>query len=228
MKKFTRFYSIPCVRKMIAGRQANFIGKMIQGPPNQPSRNMITTCCDHKQQDGWLQTTRKNFMVENLHLLFQDITTVHIDHYRSLRDWIHKASNKKYWNQLVNRLLHLSTLLPEHPAAWGPLPSWSVHWATNNNQRPANHDEDNGDNENNNDNGNDKSNGRHQPPPSPQHAPSPREPPTSSLSPPTQYKPKQWLNDPNFCAQVRRSMFHSLTILRLGLGASEIEIKIHY
>ena len=45
---------------------------------------------------------------------------------------------------------------------------------------------------------------------------------------PTQYKPKRWLNDPDFCEQVGRSMFHSLTILGLGLGASETEIKVHY
>jgi len=45
---------------------------------------------------------------------------------------------------------------------------------------------------------------------------------------PTQYKPKRWLNGPNFCKQVGRSMFHSLTILGLGLGTSETEIKVHY
>ena len=28
--------------------------------------------------------------------------------------------------------------------------------------------------------------------------------------------------------QVGRSMFHSLTILGLGLGASETEVKVHY
>ena len=45
---------------------------------------------------------------------------------------------------------------------------------------------------------------------------------------PAQYGPKRWLNDPDFCEQVGRSMFHSLTILGLGLGASETEIKVHY
>jgi len=43
------FYSIPCVGNMIASRQADFIGKMIRGPPDRPSRNMITACCDHKR-----------------------------------------------------------------------------------------------------------------------------------------------------------------------------------
>jgi len=44
------FYSIPCVQNMIASWQADFIGKMIQGPPDRPSRNMITVCCNHKQR----------------------------------------------------------------------------------------------------------------------------------------------------------------------------------
>ncbi len=64
------FYSIPCVRNMIAARQMDFIGKMMRGPPDRPSLNMITGCCDHKQRVGRPQMTGKNFMVKNLHLLF--------------------------------------------------------------------------------------------------------------------------------------------------------------
>ncbi len=45
-------------------------------------------------------------MVKNLRLLFQDVDTVNIDHFGSLQDWIHEATDKKYWNQLVKRLLH--------------------------------------------------------------------------------------------------------------------------
>jgi hypothetical protein len=109
-------------------------------------------------------------MVENLCLLFQDVTTVHIDHYGSLRDWIHKASNKKYWNKLVNCLLHPSTLLPEHPTGWGPLPSWCAHQAANNTQHPANHHKDKKKNNKDNDNnGNNKLDGCHHPPPPPHH-----------------------------------------------------------
>jgi hypothetical protein len=59
------FYNIPCVRNMIAARQMDFVGKMICGPPDRPSRNMITACCNHKQRVGRPQTTGKNFMVEN-------------------------------------------------------------------------------------------------------------------------------------------------------------------
>jgi hypothetical protein len=106
------FYSIPCVRKMIAARQMDFVGKMIRGPPNRPSCNMITACCDHKRRVGRPQTTGKNFMVENLRLLFQEVPSVHIDRHGSLRSWIHEASHEKYWCQLVERLLHPTTPLP--------------------------------------------------------------------------------------------------------------------
>jgi hypothetical protein len=70
-------------------------------------------------------------MVENLRLLFQDIPTVQIDRHGSLRSWIHEASNEKYWNQLVDRLLHPNTPTPERPADWGPQPSWQARRATN-------------------------------------------------------------------------------------------------
>ena len=47
---------------------------------------------------------------------------------------------------------------------------------------------------------------------------------TSSLD----WRVTRWLNDNVFCSMVGRSMYHSLTILGLGLGASEMEIKVHY
>jgi len=112
---------------MIAARQADFISKMIRGPPNQPSQNMITACCDHKRQVGCPQTTGGKIMVENdIRLLFQDVNTVYIDRFGLLRDRIHEASNEEYWNQLVARLLNPHMPLPERPEAWGPLPSWSA------------------------------------------------------------------------------------------------------
>ena len=176
------FYSIPCMRNMIASRQADFIGKMIRGPPNQPSRNMITACCDHKRRVGHPQTTGKNFMVENLRLQFQDVTTVNIDRFGLLRDWIHEASNEVYWNQLVARLLNPCTPIPERPEAWGPLPSWRARRDTSN-RRPAdyesddNDDEDrNHDNQNNRNDSDNESRERQQPPPTPQQTPPPHEP----------------------------------------------------
>jgi hypothetical protein len=43
-----------------------------------------------------------NFMVKNLHLLFHNIPTFQINRHGSLHSWIHEASNKKYWCQLVD------------------------------------------------------------------------------------------------------------------------------
>jgi hypothetical protein len=105
------FYSIPCVRNMIAAQQTDFIGKMMCGLQDQPSLNMITACCDHKRRVGRPQTTGKIFMVENL----REVNTVHIDRFGSLQDLINEASNEDYWNQLVKRLLHPDTPLPERP-----------------------------------------------------------------------------------------------------------------
>ena len=64
------FYAIPGVRTIIAARQLDFIGKLIQGPTDQPARKMITSCCNKKQGVGRPQTTMKNSIVKNLQLLF--------------------------------------------------------------------------------------------------------------------------------------------------------------
>ena len=71
---------------------------------------------------NWTTTDEgKIFMVENLHLLFQDVNTVNIDRFGSLRDWINEANDEGYWNQLVKCLLHPDTPIPERPETWGPL-----------------------------------------------------------------------------------------------------------
>ncbi len=157
------FYSIPSVWKMIAARRMDFVGKMIRGPPDRPSCNMITASCDHKRHVGRPQMTGKNFMVKNLRLLFQDNHTVQIDRYGSLRTWIHKATNKKYWCQLVGQLLHPSTPLPDRPAEWGPLPSWQARRAAAD-QQPTD-DIPNSDNETSTDEDDEQPRAPPQPPP---------------------------------------------------------------
>jgi hypothetical protein len=204
---------------------------------------MITACCDHKQRVGRPQTTGENFMVENLRLLFQDVNTVHIDCFGSLRDWINEAS-KDYWNQLVKHLLHPDTPLPERPETWELLPPWHTRRAANSQCLPDHNADDDEDNENssnagsNHADGNSESHrdeGSHGQGQRPQ-SPLPRRTPPAHKQqrsqfnppPPAQYNPKQWLNIEDFCIQVGRSMFQSLAILGLGLGASETEIKVHY
>ena len=143
-------------------------------------------------------------MVENIRLLFQDVTTVNIDRFGSQRNWIHEASNKEYWNRLVARLLNPHTLLPECPEAWGPLPSWHARRDTSN-RCPADYESDDNDDEDGNDdshnNRNDsdnKSRERQQPPPSPRRTPPPHEPRSHRPPYPAQYEPKRWLNAPIF------------------------------
>lgn len=184
-------------------------------------------------------------MVENLRLLFQDVNTVYIDRFGSLRDWINEANDECYWKQLVKRLLHPDTPLPERPETWGPIPSWHARRAAGGRHPPdcdADDDDDDEEDDSNDDNDNSRHHSRgeghrdesrrrerHQPPPvtaiSPMHEqqPQPTNPPN-----PTEYNPKRWLNDENFCIQVGRSMSQSLTILGLGFGASETEIRVCY
>jgi DnaJ-class molecular chaperone len=45
---------------------------------------------------------------------------------------------------------------------------------------------------------------------------------------PPVFDPKQWLNDPVLDNKVGQSMSHALKLLGLGLGASEMEVKICY
>jgi hypothetical protein len=205
------FYFIPCVRNMIVARQMDFVGKMIRGPPDRPSRNMITACCDHKRQVGRPQTTGKNFIVENLRLLFQDIPTVQINRHGSLHSWIHEASNEKYWCQLVDQLLHPATPVLERPADWGPLLSWQARRATNG--PPPNGDT----SDSNDETTADDEEEQLRTPPRPQAL-------QQSNATETHYNPKRWLNDPAFCSMIGRSMSHLLKILGLGLGTSETEI----
>ncbi len=181
-------------------------------------------------------------MVENLRLLFQDVNTVYIDRFGSLQDWINEANDEGYWKQLVKRLLHSDTPLPESPETWGPLPSWHARRADGGRRPPdRDADDDDDDEEDNSNDGNDDSRyhreghrnesrrrEQHQPPPSPRSPPMHEQQPQSNPPNPAEYNPKRWLNDENFCIQVGRSMSQSLTILGLGFGASETEIRVHY
>ena len=68
------FYLIPCIQNMIASWPADFIGKMTRGPPDRPSQNMITACCDHKQRVGRPQTTGKNSWLRTYACCFKMLT----------------------------------------------------------------------------------------------------------------------------------------------------------
>ena len=184
----------------------------------------------------------KKILFENLRLLFRDVNAVHIDRFESLRDWTNEASNEDYWTQLIKRLFHPDVSLPERPEMWGPLPSWRARLAANR-RRPTDHGVDDGEDDENSSNAgsndgdengknhrDEGSHGRGQRQPAPLAAESPppahEQRPRFNPPPPAQYNPKRWLNNEDFYIQVRHSMFQSLTILGLGLGASETKIKV--
>jgi hypothetical protein len=111
--------------------------------------------------------------------------------------------------------LHPDTPIPEQPADWGPLPSWQACRATNGSTP-------NGDTSESDDRITEDDE-KEQP-----RTPLRPQTPQQSNATGTHYKPKRWLNDPTLCSMVGRNMSHLLKILGLGLGASEMEIKIHY
>lgn len=54
------------------------------------------------------------------------------------------------------------------------------------------------------------------------------QPPAQPSTMPPVVDPKQWLNDPVLANKAGRSMSYALKLLGLGLGASEMEMKMCY
>jgi len=152
----------------------------------------------------------------------------------SLKHWIYEASNKKCWNQLIDCLTHPATLKlhfqhNQKNGEWDPRPStfmasstcqhhqqiwiqqlWQWRWTRQQSRqcwkwRIA----------------------------LPPWQPPPRNQPQPQPAPPSQpakriYDPILWLNNPELCEMIGRSIGASWQILHLGLGASEIEAKMKY
>ena len=106
------FYDIPCVINMIAARQLGFLGKVVRGPHDAPTRRMLTACCQHKRKRGRPYLHNKDVIVRNLCLLFAQIPEVVIDDYGSVKDWFKEASHETYWTALVRCLLDKQAPLP--------------------------------------------------------------------------------------------------------------------
>ena len=204
----TSLFAMPCVKNMIAARQLDYSGKLIRGPHDQPARRMITSCCNETQRVGRIQRTEKNCIVTNLRLLFKDVPLKRIDHYGSLKHWIHEASNEQYWNQKIKRLTHPETPFPERSEVWGPLPSWQAQHANTTNEDES----DNSDDEDEHDNNQDNAESRESIPP---RQPPPRYQPPPPSQPAKQiYDPKLWLNNPEMCEMIGHSLgdlYKSLT-----------------
>ena len=70
----------------------------------------------------------------------------------TLKHWIHEASNEEYWNQLIKRLTHPETPIPERPEEWGPLPSWQARHSNTTNEDESDNSDKEDEHDNNQDN----------------------------------------------------------------------------
>ena len=206
------FYDIPRVRNMIAARQMDFIGKVSRGDWSQPAKRMITACCANKRLAQRPNFHNKDALVKNLKLLFAPVSDVVIDDRGSLKDWINEVSDETYWTKLVRCLLDRDADLPKRPAHW-----------THRRRSPRNHDRDR----------------EEQPfPPTPprprrnernnsQNA-DPPSPPRRRVPPPRRESTNANAERDYIAENVGFSLYDSLKVLGLGLGASETEVKVSY
>jgi hypothetical protein len=206
------FYDIPRVRNMIAARQMDFIGKVSRGDWSQPAKRMITACCTNKRLAQRPNFHNKDALVKNLKLLFAPVSDVVIDDRGSLKDWINEVSDETYWTKLVRCLLDRDADLPKRPAHW-----------THRRRSPRNHDRDR----------------EEQPfPPTPprprrnernnsQNA-DPPSPPRRRVPPPRRESTNANAERDYIAENVGFSLYDSLKVLGLGLGASETEVKVSY
>ena len=210
----TKFYEIPRVRNMIAARQMDFFGKLVQGPWERPAKRMITACCSNKRLQGRPHFHNKDALVKNLKLLFSQVNEVYIDDCGTVKNWIKEASHKEYWNQLVACLLDPTQEIPKYPAKF-PRPRRS----------PRNHESTNGNNHR-------RGNFDSSPPPGGRDSNNaPPSPPRRRRVPPPRREQQQRRENQNrdyIPENVGNVLYDSLKILGLGLGASESEVKVKY
>ena len=152
------FYSTPDIKNMIGARQMDIVGEMIRGAPDRPSHNMITACCDHIYPKIYTSFFKTSQLSRG-----------------SQCSRIYKVSHKKYWCQLVDRLLHPATPVPDRPADWGP-PTGDA--SDSNDETTTDDDEE-------------------QP-----RIPPRSQAPQQSNSTEIPYDPKQWLKDSALCSMV--------------------------
>jgi len=113
------FYEIPRISNMmIAARQMDFFGKIVRATPDRPAQQMLTACCDNICPMGRPFLHTKDYIIENLGLLFTNVPEVTIDNFGSLKSWIQEALQEKYWTQLANSLTNRHASLPPHPNDW--------------------------------------------------------------------------------------------------------------
>ena len=203
------FYNIPSVENTIAAMQLIFIGKVIRYPSSDwPSKMMPTESCNHSrpEQGGHPQYHNKDTLVSNLCLFFERLHELYIDPwYGTLKDWIYEASDERYWNQLIQCLLHPSKKLPARTETWNRRrqSSRNRNWM---NTAPS-----------------------PTPPPRRRNKPYPPSPPPCNRVPPPQQKSTNNNTDQEYNVKnIGRVMYDSLKVFGLGFGASETEVEVQF
>ena len=93
--------------------------------PLQPTKLMLTTCCNNSRKRGRPYTTNKDTIVNCLVLLFERVPEVTIDQSQgSMIDWVKEVNNEKYWKSLIRCLLKSTEEIPTRPTVegWNQIP----------------------------------------------------------------------------------------------------------
>jgi hypothetical protein len=126
------FFNVPTAENTVVVRQMSYLGKIVRGPSNYPSRQMLTAWNANPRPRGGVLTTNKKALVQSLHtLLPKEMTEIiamknkttgkHTTKDTLNKDgkmelWIKIAEDEKLWNWHINKLQTpgLSTPLPTH------------------------------------------------------------------------------------------------------------------
>jgi hypothetical protein len=190
---------------------------------------MLTACCDNVQQVGRCPFLHnKDHIVKNLHLLFANVPEVTVDDYHSLKNWVRKASNEQYWANLIECLLHRQAPIPPRLDEWPqPRQSPQNHYAPPQNQQPfaPKPPQTQCTQQTEPPTTPDPKNHQHQlaPSPSPPRPLPPRRQQPVPLPPPQADGGHDYIPEKVGC-----SIYDSMKILGLGLGASERKVKLAF
>jgi hypothetical protein len=162
---------------------------------------MLTACCQHKRNQGRPYLHNKDVIVQHLRLLFAHTPEVLIDDYGSVKDWHREAMHEQYWTQLIQCLLDNQAPTPPRPTSWPPPRRRSP-----------------------------RTNGPHPSPTAPSNDPTSDSPPVPSppRRRPPPPPPRHQQQQSNYDPALVHSLEHSLRALGLGLGASEIDVRVAY
>ena len=170
---------------------------------------MLSASCDNlkTEQGGWPQYNIKDTLLRNLCFLFKRVHGVHINPWNgTLKDFINKASDITYCNQLILCLLQPSKKISSH------IETWNIQRQSINNLNKTNNEP---------------------PPTTPPHwrkeypPPSPT-PPHTRLPPPRRELTDYKNNQDYISNNIGRIMYDPLKVLGLGYSVLEKEVKVYF